>query len=146
MFKKLALVAALAIVPATAFAQNPEGAQGGAASGVGGGATAGAVGGAVVGGPVGAIAGGVGGAIVGGFAGGIIGDNTPRFRTYVVQQRVPSYTYSEPVVVGATLPREGIRYYEVPREYGETSYRYTVVNNRTVLVDPQTRRIVQVIE
>lgn len=139
MFKKLALVAALAIVPATAFAQqNPSGAQGGAV----GGATAGAVGGAVVGGPVGAVVGGVGGAVVG----AIIGDNTPRFRQYVVEQRVPSYTYAEPVVVGATLPREGVRYYDVPREYGETSYRYTVVNDRPVLVDPQTRRIIQVIE
>ncbi len=146
MFRKLALVAALAVVPATAFAQNPEGAQGGAASGIVGGATAGAVGGAVVGGPVGAVVGGVGGAVVGGVTGAIIGDNTPRFRTYVVEQRIPSYTYAEPVVVGTTLPREGIRYYEVPREYGETGYRYTVVNNRTVLVDPQTRRIVQVIE
>ncbi len=37
-------------------------------------------------------------------------------------------------------------YYEVPRQYGETQYRYTVVNNRTVLVEPGTRRIVQVID
>ena len=139
MIKKLALVAALAIAPAASFAQqNPQGAQGGAL----GGATAGAVGGAVVGGPVGAVVGGVGGAVVG----AIIGDNTPRFKTYVVEQRVPSYTYAEPVVVGATLPREGVRYYEVPREFGETNYRYTVVNDRTVLVDPQSRRIVQIIE
>jgi len=146
MFKKLALVAALAVVPATAFAQNPDGAKGGAASGIVGGATAGAVGGAIVGGPVGAVVGGVGGAVVGGVTGGIIGDQTPRFRTYVTEQRVPSYTYAEPLEVGATLPREGVRYYEVPREYGATQYRYTVVNNRTVLVDPQTGRIVQVID
>jgi Protein of unknown function (DUF1236) len=37
-------------------------------------------------------------------------------------------------------------YREVPAEYGVKQYRYTVVNNRTVLVDPGTRRIVQVIE
>jgi hypothetical protein len=36
--------------------------------------------------------------------------------------------------------------YEVPREYGVTKYRYTVVNDRTVPVDPSTHRIVQVIE
>jgi hypothetical protein len=138
MLKKLALVTALAIAPVAAFAQNnPNGAQGGALSG---GAT-GAVGGAIVGGPVGAVVGGVGGAVVG----AIIGDNTPRFQTYVVEQRVPSYTYAEPVVVGTVLPSDGIEYREVPREYGETNYRYTVVNKRTVLVDPQTRRIVQVI-
>ena len=48
--------------------------------------------------------------------------------------------------MGATLPNEGIGYYDVPREYGETTYRYTVTNNRTVLVDPQSRRVMQVIQ
>ena len=139
MFKKLALITALAVIPATAFAQNnPQGAQGGAV----GGATTGAVGGAIVGGPVGAVVGGVGGAVVG----AIIGDNTPRFKTYVVEQRRPSYVYEQPVAVGTVLPRQGVTYYEVPREYGQTEYRYTVVNNRTVLVDPDTGRIVQVID
>lgn len=139
MIKTFAILAALVTLPATAYAQqNPQGAQGGAASG----ALTGAVGGAIVGGPVGAVVGGVGGAVVG----GIIGDNTPKFREYVVAQRRPSYTYSEPVVVGGTLPRQGVTYYEVPREYGQTEYRYTVVNNRTVLVDPATGRIVQVLD
>jgi hypothetical protein len=135
MLKKFLLVAAISAIPATAFAQNAPAAQGGAV----GGAATGAVGGAIVGGPIGAVVGGVGG-------GAIIGDQTPRFQTYVVEQRRPSYTYAEPVVVGATLPNEGVVYYDVPREYGETSYRYTVVNNRTVLVDPRTSRIVQVIQ
>lgn len=113
-----------------------------AQSGVATGATTGAVGGAIVGGPVGAVVGGVGGAVVGGIA-----DSTrPQFRTYVVEQRLPSYSYAEPVVVGATLPEQGITYYEVPAQYGATQYRYTVVNNRTVLVEPRTRRVVQVIE
>jgi hypothetical protein len=39
-----------------------------------------------------------------------------------------------------------VEYYEVPAEYGVRNYRYTVVNNRTVLVDPSTRRVVQVVE
>ncbi|WID99463.1 DUF1236 domain-containing protein [Bosea vestrisii] len=139
MMRKLVLVAAVVMSPMVASAQgNPSGAQGGAA----GGAAAGAVGGAVVGGPVGAVVGGVGGAVVG----GIIGDNTPRFRTYVTEQRVPSYTYSDEVRVGAVLPERGVTYREVPAEYGVKGYRYTVVNNRTVLVEPGTRRIVQVIE
>jgi flavorubredoxin len=34
----------------------------------------------------------------------------------------------------------------VPREYGVTEYRYTIVNDRTVLVDPKTHRIIQIIE
>lgn len=137
MLKTISLIAALTIVPAAAFAQNPQGAQGGAASGL----ATGAVGGAVVGGPVGAVVGGVGGAVVG----AIIGDNTPRFQRYVVEQRVPSYAYSEPVAVGTVLPAQGVVYHQVPQEYGATEYRYTVVNDRIVLVEPQTRRIVQII-
>jgi uncharacterized protein YcfJ len=112
--------------------------SGGAAAG----ATTGAVGGAIVGGPVGAVVGAVGGAIVGGVA----DQQQPQFRTYVTTQSRPSYTYREQVQVGAVLPAEGITYYEVPAEYGVKDYRYTVVNNRTVLVDPRTRRVIQVIQ
>jgi len=112
-------------------------AQGGAV----GGATVGAVGGAVVAGPVGAVVGGVGGFIVG----GITDTTRPRFNTYVVEQKRPSYAYSSDVAIGAELPASGVTYYEVPAEYGVRDYRYTVVNNRTVLVDPRTNRIVQVI-
>lgn len=139
MFKKLTLVTALVVAPVAAFAQNnPPAAQGGAV----GGATTGAVGGAIVGGPVGAVVGGVGGAVVG----AIIGDQTPRFRQYVVEQRVPSYTYADPVTVGTVLPEDGVVYRQVPAEYGATQYRYTVVNERPVLVEPRSRRVVQVIE
>jgi uncharacterized protein YcfJ len=113
-------------------------AQGGAATG----AAAGAVGGAVVGGPVGAAV----GAGVGAVAGGIADESRPRFRTYVTGQKHPSYRYQDEVRVGADLPSSGVTYYEVPKEYGITQYRYTVVNDRTVLVDPSTHRIVQVIE
>jgi hypothetical protein len=102
----------------------------------------GAVGGAIVGGPVGAVVGGVGGAIIG----GISDDRRAGFRTYVVQEKRSSYKYDRDVVIGAELPSAGVTYYEVPAEYGVKDYRYTVVNNRTVLVDPRTHRIVQVIE
>ena len=98
--------------------------------------------GAVVGGPVGAVVGGVTGAI----AGGIADQNTPKFRQYVVQQNVPSYRYQEDVRVGAVLPSNGVTFYEVPSEYGATQYRYTVVNNTPVLVEPRSRRIIQVIQ
>jgi hypothetical protein len=113
-------------------------AQGGVAAG----ATTGAVGGAIVGGPVGLVVGAVGGAIVG----GITDETRPRFREYVVRENRPSYTYRDEVRVGVELPDAGVTYYEVPRDYGQTEYRYTVVNGRTVLVDPRTRRIIQVIE
>jgi hypothetical protein len=112
------------------------------AQGAATGAATGAVGGAIVGGPAGAVA----GATVGAVAGGIADDARPRFRTYVGGQRHSSYHYDREVRVGADLPASGVTYYEVPREYGVTKYRYTVVNDRTVLVDPGTHRIVEVID
>ena len=36
--------------------------------------------------------------------------------------------------------------YDVPPEYGVREHRYTVVNGRTVLVEPRTRRIVEIVE
>jgi hypothetical protein len=73
-------------------------------------------------------------------------DDRPRFRSYVVEQHRPSYQYNEDVRIGAVLPEAGVSYYDVPPEYGARDYRYTVVNGRTVLVDPRTHRIVEVIE
>lgn len=97
-------------------------------------------------GPVGAVVGGALGAVAG-TVGGILGvDDRPRFRTYVVEQRVPSYRYESEFRVGAVLPEQGVTYYEVPAEYHVSGYRYTYVNDRAVLVDPNTRQIVQIID
>lgn len=77
------------------------------------------------------------------------GMNAPaskRFQEYVIQQRPTSYSYGQPVTVGTVLPQDGVTYYEIPAEYGVTGQRYTVIDNRTVLVDPRTRRIVQIIQ
>ena len=114
----LAAGALCALLAAPVAAQ----AQGGAAAG----ATTGAVGGAIV--------------------GGIADEQRPGFRNYVVERRVPSYHYTEQVRVGARLPSSGVTYYEVPPQYGVKEYRYTVVNERPVLVDPRSHTIVQVIE
>jgi len=97
-------------------------------------------------GPVGAVVGGVVGGVAGGVAGLINGDQRPRFREYVVTQRRPSYVYREEVRDGVVLPSEGIEYYDVPPEYGVRDYRYTVVNDHVVLVDPRTRRVVEIID
>lgn len=77
---------------------------------------------------------------------GITVDERPAFREYVVRERVPTYTVPERVVVGATLPDAGVTYYDVPQTVATTPYRYTVVNGSTVLVEPRSRRIVQVID
>lgn len=73
-------------------------------------------------------------------------EQRPAFREYVVRERVPTYTVPDRVIVGGVLPEAGITYYDVPQAYGATPYRYTVVNGQTVLVEPRSRRIVQVID
>jgi len=116
------------------------------AQGVPGGVERGSRDGERAAGPVGAVVGGVIGGVVGGVAGVLGVDQRPRFHSYVAGRHVPSYQYREDVRVGAVLPEEGVTYYDVPPEYGVRDYRYTVVNSRTVLVDPRTHRIVEVVE
>ena len=77
---------------------------------------------------------------------GIVAAQRPAFREYVVRERVPNYTIPGQVVVGGVLPEVGVTYYDVPQTYGATPYRYSVVNGRTILVEPRTRRIVQVVD
>lgn len=77
---------------------------------------------------------------------GITVQERPAFREYVVRERIPTYTVPDRVVVGATLPDAGVTYYDVPQSVAQTPYRYTVVNGSTVLVEPRSRRIVQVID
>jgi len=130
----MVLLAALAL-PMTAQAQGTvRGAEEGAAAG---GRAAGPLG-AIVGGTIGAATGTVG---------GILGvEYRPRFREYVIRERQPSYRYSEELRVGVVLPESGVTYYEVPAEYQVSGYRYTYVNERPVLVEPRTRRIVEIID
>ncbi len=135
--KKSVLIASL-IAIALPFAAH--------AQGVAGGAAAGAAQGAEAAGPVGGIVGGVVGGVTGGIAGLLGVDQRPRFREYVVREPVPSYRYSEEVRVGTVLPQSGVVYREVPAEFGVTGHSYTIVNDRPVLVEPRTRRIVQIIE
>ena len=84
-------------------------------------------------------------------ADGIAVDQRPAFRQYIIREHVPEFTVPGPVVpgpvaVGGVLPDNGVTYYDVPQTFGVTPYRYTVVNGRTILVEPRTRRIVQVVE
>jgi hypothetical protein len=77
---------------------------------------------------------------------GIAVEQRPAFHEYIVREHVPNYTIPDRVIVGGTLPETGVTYYDVPQSFGITPYRYTVVNGRTILVEPRSRRIVQVIE
>jgi hypothetical protein len=135
LLMSLAVFATL-VLPVAAQAQGTvRGAEEGAAEG---GRAAGPLG-AIVGGAIGAAAGTVG---------GILGvDDRPRFREYVVRERRPSYRYNEDLRVGVVLPESGVTYYEVPPEYrAPAGYRYTVVNDRPVLIESRTRRIVEIID
>lgn len=116
------------------------------AQGIIGGVEQGSSDGARAAGPVGAVVGGAVGGVAGGISGLLGLDQRPRFREYVVSERRPSYQYRGNLSVGTELPDAGVTYYDVPPEYGVQNYRYTVVNERPVLVDPRTRRVIQVIE
>ena len=133
------LLATAALAAALPLAANAQGVIGGAERGA-------AAGGAAAG-PVGAAVGGAVGAVTGGVAGVLGVDERPRFREYVVREHVPSYRYAEPLRPGVILPEAGVRYYDVPAEYRAAhGYRYTVINEHPVLVEPRTRRVIEVIE
>ena len=115
-----------ALASPAAFAQDTE-AEGTAAGAVGGAAV-----GAAVGGPIGAIV----GAVAGAAAGNAIDDPGEEVRAYVVQQDVPSVTLTGDLEVGACLPGE-VQLYDIP----DHEYHLAVVNDRRILVHPETRCI-----
>jgi uncharacterized protein YcfJ len=140
MMKQVFAGAALALLAAApGFAQ--DGARGGAAAG----ATTGAVGGAIVGGPVGAVVGGAAGAIAGGAVGSISEQDQAYVRSYVVKHRRQSVSIDGDVRVGATLPRE-VTFYPVEGNPAFANYRYAWVNDRAVVVEPSSRRVIYVVD
>ncbi|HSI40424.1 MAG TPA: DUF1236 domain-containing protein [Xanthobacteraceae bacterium] len=101
------------------------------------GAIGGAAAGAVVGGPVGAVVGGVAGAVIGAAA-----SPPPEVRTYVMQEQVPSVRVEREVIVGYELPGTVVLH-PVPQY---DAYSYAVVNDRRVIVEPRTRKVIQIVE
>ena len=82
-----------------------------------------------------------------GTVGGILGvQDRPRFREYVVREHIPSYRYEHELRVGVVLPEQGVTYYDVPTEYHVTGYRDAYINEHPVLVEPRTRRVVEIID
>jgi hypothetical protein len=121
----ISLIAASLLTSGAAFAQSTtvEGAERGARAG------------GQVGGPVGEVVGGTVGAAVGlglEIPAAVIGA-VPRDRSVVVRERV---------VVGEPLP-EAVELRPVP---SYTEYRYAVVNDRRVIVEPRTRKVIQIID
>ena len=120
-------VAVLALTPTLALAQNVirDDARNGAAAG-----------GQVLG-PVGAAVGGTVGAAVG--TATAIPDAVI---SSVRGENYPSVVVRERVAVGEPLP-DTVELRPVPR-YDE--YRYAVVNDQRVIVDPHTRRVVRIVQ
>ncbi|MBB4482026.1 DUF1236 domain-containing protein [Rhizobium etli] len=63
-------------------------------------------------------------------------------RTYVMEQKTPSVVYDGEITVGATLP-DTVEIHTVPNVDG---YGYTVINERRVIVEPKTHRVIQILE
>jgi hypothetical protein len=63
-------------------------------------------------------------------------------RTYVLEQEVPSVAYEGDVLIGRVIPDT----VEVRTVDGYDDYAYTVVNERRVIIDPQTRTVVEVLD
>jgi hypothetical protein len=88
-------------------------------------------------GPVGEIVGGTVGAAVGAAV-----EIPNAVITSIQGERLPSVVVQERVVVGAPLP-PAVELRPVPRY---TEYRFAVVNDRRVIVDPRTRRVIRIID
>jgi hypothetical protein len=123
----VSLIAVSLLASGAAFAQSTteQGARDGARAG------------GDVGGPVGAMVGGTVGAAVG------AGLEIPNAVITSVQgERAPSVVVRERVIVGEPLPAE-VELRPVPHY---TQYEYAVVNDRRVIVEPRTRRVIKIIE
>jgi hypothetical protein len=68
-------------------------------------------------------------------------------RQYVVQERVNPVILQERVAVGAVLPAD-VELRTVPTAWGPavSPYRYVYTNDNVLLVEPGSRRIVQIID
>ena len=120
------LLAALAIAPAVSYAQDP----------VQRNVRRGTTEGQAAGGPIGGFVGGTVGLATGlaeGITEGVVGA--------VRVGPAPNVVVQEQVVVGEPLPPR-VRLYTVP---SYPRYRYAVVNDQRVIVDPQTRRVIRIV-
>lgn len=72
-------------------------------------------------------------------------EQSGKIKTYLMKEKPKSMKITESVSVGTALPST-VELRALPSDVGVTQYRYTVVNEKAVLVDPTSRKIVQIIE
>jgi len=68
-----------------------------------------------------------------------------KVRAYVMKEKPSSVKVTETVSVGSALP-SAVMLHTLPSDVGVSGYGYAVVNDKTVLVEPRSRKIIQVIE
>jgi hypothetical protein len=70
-----------------------------------------------------------------------------RIHSYVTEHKIRPVETRERIIVGAPVPRE-VELETVPAEWGPslTEYRYVYSGQRVILVDPETRTVVQEVE
>ena len=70
-----------------------------------------------------------------------------RIKEYVVKEKVAPVRVKERVTVGAVLPAE-VELRTVPSDWGPwgSKYRYVYHEDNVVLVEPSSRRVVQIID
>ncbi|WOJ91171.1 DUF1236 domain-containing protein [Methylocapsa polymorpha] len=80
-------------------------------------------------------------------AGGAVlsADQSAKIHEYVMKEKRPSIKVMEKVAVGAILP-PSIELYPLPADLGvKSDYRYSLVNEHTVLVEAKTHKVTQII-
>ncbi len=70
-----------------------------------------------------------------------------KIKEYVVKEKVKPVAIKERVSVGVTLPAD-VELRAVPADWGPsvTKYRYVYYDNRVVLVEPSSRKVIQIID
>ena len=70
-----------------------------------------------------------------------------RIKEYVVKEKVAPVRVKERVTVGAVLPAD-VELRTIPSDWGPSvaKYRYVYSDNHVVLVEPSSRKVVQIID
>ena len=70
-----------------------------------------------------------------------------RIKQYVVKEKLRPAPLTERVIVGATLPAT-VELQSVPADWGPSvsKYRYVYYDDHVVLVEPSSRKVIQIID
>jgi hypothetical protein len=74
-------------------------------------------------------------------------ESRTRIHSYITEHRTHPVTTHEKIVVGSPVPRD-IELEAVPEDWGPslTRYRYVYSGNHVMLVDPETRDVIEEVE